>query len=147
MQQPGMTVVVKTVTRLTAGLILLYGIYVVTHGHLTPGGGFVGGIIIALSMVHLTLAFGRSTDGHRYLKGRTELFEDLGALLFVSIALAGFSRGTFFRNVLPPGEPFELFSAGTIPFSNIAIGMKVGAGLLLVFLTLVLFRFDWEDRP
>ena len=40
----GMSVIVKTVTRLTVGLIFLYGIYIVLHGHLTPGGGFAGGV-------------------------------------------------------------------------------------------------------
>ncbi|MBU3958757.1 MAG: hypothetical protein KKE91_02725, partial [Candidatus Omnitrophica bacterium] len=58
-KEPGMTLIVKTITRLTVGLILLYGIYIVLHGHLTPGGGFAGGVIIALSFVHLMLAFGK----------------------------------------------------------------------------------------
>ena len=43
----GMTVIVKTITGLISGLILLFGIYIVAHGHLTPGGGFAGGIIIS----------------------------------------------------------------------------------------------------
>ncbi|MDI6606195.1 MAG: MnhB domain-containing protein, partial [Candidatus Omnitrophota bacterium] len=54
----GMSLIVKTITRLTVGLILLFGIYIVLHGHLSPGGGFAGGVIIALSFVHLMLAFG-----------------------------------------------------------------------------------------
>ena len=45
----GMSLIVKTITRLTVGLILLFGIYIVLHGHLSPGGGFAGGVIIALS--------------------------------------------------------------------------------------------------
>ena len=55
----GMSLIVKRITRYTVGLIFLYGIYIVLHGHLTPGGGFAGGVIIALSFIHIVLAFGK----------------------------------------------------------------------------------------
>jgi len=139
-----MTVIVKTITRLTVGLILLYGLYIVAHGHLTPGGGFVGGIIIALSFIHLSLAFGGEATREMVWKSRAEILEDVGALAFLLIALAGYLVGYFFENALPPGQPFQLFSAGTIPLYNLAICLKVGGGLLGIFLALVFFRFDWE---
>ena len=142
----GMALIVKTVTRLTVGLIFLYGIYIVTHGHLTPGGGFVGGIVIALSFIHLNLAFGRRGAPGNIPQRAAEMFEGVGALFFVIIALAGFLGGTFFLNILPKGEHFALLSAGTIPLSNIAICLKVGAGMFSVFLALALFRFDWEKK-
>jgi multicomponent Na+:H+ antiporter subunit B len=144
-QSSGMTLIVKTVTRLTVGLILLYGIYIVLHGHLTPGGGFVGGVVIALSFVHLVLAFGRDEALATIPSRLVTTLESLGALLFVLIALAGFTGGVFFLNVLPKGTPFNLISAGTIPLSNLAICLKVGAGLFAIFLALVTFRFDWES--
>lgn len=54
-----MTLIVKTVTRLTLGFIFLYGVYVTLNGHASPGGGFAGGVIVALSFVHIMLAFGK----------------------------------------------------------------------------------------
>jgi len=57
--EKGMSLIVKTITRLTVGIMLLYGIYIISHGHLTPGGGFAGGVIIALSFVNLMLAYGK----------------------------------------------------------------------------------------
>ncbi|GAB4108535.1 MAG: Na(+)/H(+) antiporter subunit B [Acidobacteriota bacterium] len=144
-QSSGMTLIVKTVTRLTVGLILLYGIYIVLHGHLTPGGGFVGGVVIALSFVHLVLAFGREEALATIPSRLVTTLESFGALLFVLIALAGFAGGVFFLNVLPKGTPFNLISAGTIPLSNLAICLKVGAGLFAIFLALVTFRFEWES--
>jgi len=71
-------------------------------------------------------------------------FESTGALLFLGIALLGFSSGYFFLNFISKGEPFSLFSAGTIPLSNIAISLKVGAGLFAMFIALVLLKFKWE---
>ena len=53
-----MTTIVKKVTQLVSGIIFLYGIYVITHGHLTPGGGFAGGAIIAGAFILLVLAYG-----------------------------------------------------------------------------------------
>ncbi len=140
--EPGMTILVKTVTRLTAWLILLYGIYIVLHGHISPGGGFAGGVIIALSFIHLMLAYGKEVVFRKLSKEMVELMESTGALVFLAIALLGLTTGYFFGNFLPAGEPFNLFSAGTIPLSNIAISFKVWAGLFAVFLALVLLRID-----
>ena len=53
----GMTLIVKTVTRWVKVFIFLFGVYIVITGHLGPGGGFAGGLIIACSYILLTLAF------------------------------------------------------------------------------------------
>lgn len=137
---PGMSIIVKTVTRLTAWLILLYGIYIILHGHLTPGGGFPGGVIVALSFIHLTLAYGKDRVVARLSNTFVGLWESAGALVFVTVALLGLTAGYVFSNFLPAGEPFSLLSAGTIPLSNIAISLKVWAGLFAIFVALVLLR-------
>ena len=140
-KEPGMTLIVKTITRLTVGLILLYGIYIVLHGHVSPGGGFAGGVIIALSFVHLMLAFGKDVALKKLSQARASFFESIGAIMFLSIAVLGLFGGYFFLNFfVNRGEPFSLFSAGIIPLCNIAICFKVGAGLFAVFMALVLFK-------
>ncbi len=136
----GMSLIVKTITRLTIGLILLFGIYIVLHGHLSPGGGFAGGVIIALAFVHLMLAFGKDVAARKISKNIAANLESIGALMFLSIALLGFLGGSFFLNILSKGAPFKLFSAGTIPLSNLAIGLKVGVGLFAIFLALVILE-------
>lgn len=139
-KEKGMSIIVKTITRLTVGLILLYGIYIISHGHVSPGGGFAGGVIIALSFIHLVLAYGKETALKKLSKARASFLENLGAILFLSIALLGFIGGYFFLNFIPKGEPFHLFSAGIIPLCNIAISLKVGAGLFAIFIALVLLK-------
>ena len=142
--EKGMTLIVKTITRLTVGLILLYGIYIVLHGHLTPGGGFAGGVIVALSFVHLMLAFGKDVALKKLSQATASILESLGALMFLTIALAGFVGGSYFflNFFLHKGRPFDLFSAvGTKLFSRLyAISLKVGAGLFAIFAVLVLFK-------
>ena len=136
----GMSLIVKTITRLTVGLILLYGIYIVSHGHISPGGGFAGGVIIALSFIHLMLAYGREAAFKRLSMRAASFFESTGAILFLAIALLGLTGGWFFLNFISKGEPFKLFSAGIIPLCNIAICFKVGAGLFTIFVALVLLK-------
>lgn len=135
----GMSLIVKTVTRVTVGIIFLFGIYIVLHGHLTPGGGFAGGIILALVYILYVLAFGKAEAEERLSKRWASAIESLGALMFLLIALLGFGGGYFFMNFLPKGQPGQILSAGFIPLANLAIMLKVGAGLFAVFLVLITF--------
>ena len=144
--EKGMSLIVKTITRLTVGIMLLYGIYIISHGHLTPGGGFAGGVIIALSFVNLMLAYGKEVTLKKLPKGVASFFESMGAILFLGIALLGFTGGYFFFNFIAKGEPFRLFSAGIIPLFNIAISLKVGAGLFAIFISLVLLKIEAEKK-
>ena len=144
----GMTIIVKTISSWVKVLIFLFGIYIVLFGHLTPGGGFAGGVILASSYVLLMLAFGRKSAEENLSLGFASKFDCAGALLFMAIALVGlfFGAASFFYNYLQQdveaghNTALHLISAGTIPLSNIAIGIKVGASLFLVILTLSVFR-------
>jgi len=144
----GMTIIVKTVGSWVKVLIFLFGIYIVLFGHLTPGGGFAGGVILACSYVLLLLAFGREFTEKNLSLGTASKIDCAGALLFIAIALAGFLYGSasFFYNFIQQqflagkDTALKLVSAGIIPLENIAIGLKVGASLFLVVLLLSVFR-------
>ncbi|HUV66811.1 MAG TPA: MnhB domain-containing protein [Sedimentisphaerales bacterium] len=135
----GMTIIVKTISSWVKVLIFIFGIYIILFGHLTPGGGFAGGVILASSYVLLMLAFGGDFVQKDLPLALDSKLDCLGAIMFVMIAILGsvFS-GAFLANFLVDkyGAPLELLSAGTIPLSNIAIGLKVGASLFLVIFSL-----------
>lgn len=141
----GMTVIVKTIASWVKVLIFLFGIYIVLFGHLTPGGGFAGGVILAASYVLLMLAFGREFVEKNLPLPLASKLDCVGAFLFALIAILGLALGgSFFVNFLYqkylPGQPLALVSAGIIPVCNIAIGLKVGASLFMVILCLSIFR-------
>jgi multicomponent Na+:H+ antiporter subunit B len=142
----GMSLIVKTMTNIVIGFIFIYGVYIILHGHLTPGGGFAGGVIIAGAFVLRLLAFGGTTKSEKKSSTAGSVFESIGALLFILIAILGVVFvGAFFANFLPKGIPFHLVSAGIIPICNIAIAIKVGAGLFSIFLALAAMKYVIED--
>ncbi len=141
----GMTTIVKTVARFVIGIIVIFGAYIVLYGHVTPGGGFAGGVILASAYVLLTLAFGKEMGLSKMSNTWASILDNSGALAFAIIALLGYTGGNFFFNFLGKGEPFQLFSAGTIPLSNIAIGVKVTASVFAIFMALSIFgRFIYK---
>lgn len=133
MKNEGMTLIVKTVTRITVWMIILYGFYIILHGHLTPGGGFGGGVILALALLNVMLAYGRNYTQKWLNIHLLERVESSSALLFVLVGLLGILvSGGFLANFLSKGTLFHIISAGTIPILNIIIGFKVSMSLFLV---------------
>jgi multisubunit Na+/H+ antiporter MnhB subunit len=138
----GMTLIVKKTTQLIVGMIFIYGIYVVVHGHLTPGGGFAGGVVIAGSLILITLAYGVDFMNLIKEESETTIVENLATIMVILIAVAGFLFGTkiFFNNFLPKGIVGELISAGVLPLYNIFIGAEVAASVFIIFLSLIIFK-------
>ncbi len=138
----GMTLIVKKTTQLIAGMIFMYGIYVIVHGHLTPGGGFAGGVIMAGSLIVIILAYGGDFLKLVKEKTGTTIIESIATILVIMISVAGFLFGTkvFFNNFLPKGIVGHLVSAGVLPLYNIFVGTEVAASIFIIFLSLIIFK-------
>jgi multisubunit Na+/H+ antiporter MnhB subunit len=134
----GMTPIVKTVVRFAMGIVFMFGWYIIIYGHLTPGGGFAGGTILACGYVLLTLAFGKEVALAKMSDKAASIIDNSAAFL-VATAIVGMAFGYFFLNFPPHGKPFNLVSAGVIPLYNILIGLKVTSSLFAIFLALSIF--------
>ncbi len=118
--------VLSTGSKFLFPFILLLGIYIFLHGHLTPGGGFQGGAIIASGFLLNYLACPEKRINENSFKA----IESIGGLIFVIMGLLGLLIGGYFLlNFLPKGIPNTLLSSGIIPIIYIAIGLKVGMEL------------------
>jgi multicomponent Na+:H+ antiporter subunit B len=135
----GMTIIIKTISRLVLSFILLFGFYIVLYGHLTPGGGFAGGVILAIAYVLLILAFGGKVALSKLNNFWASIWDDLGALAFIVIGFFGITGGYFMTNFIWHGNPGELVSGGIIPLCNIAIAVKVGAAIYAIFIGLSIY--------
>jgi multicomponent Na+:H+ antiporter subunit B len=133
-RQPGKTSdAVRLTTVALIGPTVLLAIYITAHGHLTPGGGFQGGVIAATAL--LLVYLGSDYDAMRRLRplGLVVTAKSGGAAAFVLIGLGGLIfAGAFLQNFLPLGTPGHLLAAGTIPVLSTAVGVEVAGGFVLL---------------
>ncbi len=121
---------VKSGTEVLLPLIFVFGAYVIMHGHISAGGGFQGGAVVASGVMLLLLA----SSGSPLNLDLLSLTESLAGVFYVLIGILGLIlAGGFLDNrILPLGEFGALFSAGAIPLISILLGIKVGAELSVI---------------
>lgn len=140
-----MSKIVRTISGIAFPFSLIYGLYVISHGHLTPGGGFQGGAIVASACAMILVAFGSTWINDKIKEKNLSVLESIGALGFISIALLGLIFGiAFFHNFLVgsdivfgtiPGfgsSAADINTGGVLPLMNFAVGLKVIAGLFVI---------------
>ncbi len=123
------------VCRLIAAALFLFGVYVVLHGTVTPGGGFQGGAIAASSFVLLYLGEGYQSWRRILPSEVLASVEGFGALAFVLGATLPLALGyAALQNVLPLGTWKDLYSGGLMVILNAAVGLAVigSFGVLLL---------------
>jgi multicomponent Na+:H+ antiporter subunit B len=124
---------VRLVGYLLLPVTLALGVDTVAHGHLTPGGGFQGGVVLATGL-HVLYVSGsyRALDRLRPI-GDLDVGEAVGAAAFAGMAVAGLALGgAFLMNSLPKGTLAHLFSGGTVPLLNVAVGIEIGCGMVVL---------------
>lgn len=112
---------------------LALGLNLVVHGHLTPGGGFQGGVVWAagLHLLYITGSFG-ALDRLRPVNA-FDIAEALGAAGYAAIGTAGlFTGGAFLANLLPTGTLGALASGGSVVLLNAAVGVAVASGMIVL---------------
>lgn len=116
-------------------LTLLFGLYIVAHGQLTPGGGFQGGVIIATGVLLLFLVGGYSAFRRIALRSGVEALEAIGTGGYIVVGLFGLILGgSFLENFLPLGEFRALLSGGTVPLISLLVGCAVAGGFTSIYL-------------
>lgn len=126
--------IVKIFTRKLFPFILLYGCYLISHGHLSPGGGFQGGVIFGSALILLGLVEGVKRTEKRFKEDLLSLTKNIGMLIFILIGFMGMLLGySFLADFLPRGDVGSVPSAGLILFLNLTIGFMVGTGIAVIF--------------
>jgi len=148
MKSRGLSPIARTIACILTLPIIVFGLYIIIHGHLTPGGGFPGGAIMA-TLVALFLVTFEDIELERSL---FSLLESIALIAFIMIAFIGISN-SFFHNFLANSQlifgrsvsfghnPGYLNSGGTVPLMNIAVGFEVFSAISII---LMLIKGDRE---
>lgn len=121
--------ILSTIAGYLLPLITVYGAYVITHGHLSPGGGFAGGTIISAGLILAALAWGFQRASKVFDENTLGNLDTLGSSGYVITGVAAIAGGGLFLTNLkagfPPGTPGALFSSGAVWLLGALIGIKV----------------------
>ena len=122
--------IVKTVIRLFAPFIQIYGLYVIAHGHYSPGGGFQGGVILAGSTILLALAFGLRKTMTKVTEKITTMLCSTGVFIYGGLGLLCLLLGGNFLDY----EKLDLiFKVGAPQARSLGIlGIEIGIGMAVM---------------
>lgn len=128
--------IIDVVTRIHVPIIRVFGFYVVAHGHYSPGGGFQGGVILAVSVILTRLALGRE-ESYRRFAPRTGLWlAAAGVLVFLAMALLPLLFGGAlldYGRIPVPGLEEPLRRYWSILIVEAGIGVAVWGALVAIF--------------
>lgn len=129
---------------------LIFGFYVILHGHLSPGGGFQGGIVVCSAVVLLYLGYGYKVLMQSLSFNLLHKTEGFASILYVAFAMIGVvCLGNFCMNALyNAGNIGDLWSTGTIFLMNSAVGLKVltGVSVLIMLMLGIIAANDGEEE-
>jgi len=140
-------------------MMICLGVFTILGGHITPGGGFQGGAMIAGGVILCIIVYGLENSPIKFSHDFISTVESMGALGFILLGLAGlFFSGFFLYNVgadfynIIPQSIVNIFhyndptNTGIVPYLNVFIGLKVFVGLSAVVIAFAQFKRLEDNR-
>lgn len=140
--------IIDVITRINVPLIRIFGLYVIFHGHYSPGGGFQGGVVLAVSVILMRLALGQEESYRRFPPRAGLVLASVGVITFSLAGVIPYLLGADFLDYghLPLAgleEPTRRYWA--ILAVEVGIGFGVWGALVAIFDTLTGERLDGEE--
>ena len=131
------SIIIKTITRLMVPFIQLFGLYVIMHGHSSPGGGFQGGVILGASFILLAIAYGADDMQHRFSERMMTLLTSSGVFLYAAIGALCLLLGA---NFLDYGilEALPFIPEGLGRYMGM-FGIELGVGITVMAVMVSIF--------
>ena len=152
------SIILKLISLPISIILICLGVMTILGGHITPGGGFQGGAMIASGIILSVLVYGIGNSPLEFSHLYIEIFESIGALGFVIFGLIGLFVGGFFLynvgtdilNIVPQTIQSimhypDVTNAGIIPYLNIFVGLKVFVGLSAIVFAFAGFKKIVEE--
>jgi len=132
----GEDLIIKTSVRLMVPFIQVFGLYVIVHGHYSPGGGFQGGVILGASFILLALAFGMKTSQEYMTVSVNAVFNNLGPAIFVGVGVLRTLFGGLFLDYSALDKLIPLGPVEWRSFGIFLIGVGVGVAVMSIMVLL-----------
>ena len=138
MKEVAPSIIVKVVWRRLVPFVQIFGLYVIMHGHSSPGGGFQGGVILASSLLLLVLCDGLDAVQQRFSVARAMVVTSTGVLLYAGVGVVSLFLGANYLDygILPTAEPRSL---GMLVI-EVGVGITVTGALVSIFYDLLSFE-------
>ncbi len=133
----GDSMIVKSGVRLLVPFVQLFGLYVIVHGHYSPGGGFQGGVVLGASFILLGLAYDLKTSIRHFSVRANAVLSNTGALLYTGVALLCALMGGLFLDYSALDKIIPLGAVGWRSFGIFLV--EVGVGLTVMSIMVSLF--------
>lgn len=119
--------------------VFVYMFYVILHGHLSPGGGFQGGVLMVAAIAFMYMGYGYEGTAKCINRGFLHKFEGFASIAYIFFAMLGVLGGAYFcQNIIfDHGNIGDLYSSGTIFYMNLTVGAKVLAGVGVLGLSML----------
>lgn len=153
-----MSQILKLITLPISIILICLGVMTILGGHITPGGGFQGGSMIASGIILSILVYGLGNSPLELSHAYIEVVESIGALGYIIFGLIGLFLGGFFLynvgsdflNIIPQSIKTifhypDVTNAGIIPYLNILVGLKVFVGLSSIVVAFAGFKKITEE--
>lgn len=136
--EPKKDAILQAAARVLVPVIILFGIYVILNGHLSPGGGFSGGAIIGAGLILYLSAFGFEKTEKLFTE-KTYKYVSFGALTTYCLAksYSFYTGANHLESHIPLGTPGAILSSGLILLLNICVGLVVACTMYTFY---VMFR-------
>ena len=124
--EPRNDTILQKVANFLVPLMIIFGIYVVLNGHISPGGGFSGGAIIGSGLILYLTAYGFEKT-QRFMNEKVVKALTVGALTYYCFAksYSFYTGANHLHSIITPGTPGNILSAGLIVYLNICVGIVV----------------------
>ena len=133
----GDSLIVQTSVRLLVPFVQMFGLYVIVHGHYSPGGGFQGGVVLGASFILLALAYDLKTSIRHFPVSANNLLANTGVLIFTGIAAICALMGGLF---LDYSALDKIIPLGPVEWRSFGIFLvEVGVGLAVMSIMVSLF--------
>lgn len=135
--------IIQVVCRIMIPLIQFFALYVIAHGHYSPGGGFQGGCILGASFILMVIAYDIEWMKKRFAEVKNTFMVALGVLIYAIIGLICIPLGAEYLNYgalhkILPLDPVKVRAIGTLGI-EIGVGITVSAVMVSIFLNLTTF--------